>query len=110
MGTIPEITQVIQDNPKGPDIDAEQIGIVLDNIRPYLSVFGSSVDLSAIQNVDSLQPVIILQLKGNAAGLKSTQLDIAQRLQKHFILPGSIQIQLPDKLKPLLKIQHQKSL
>jgi len=88
METIPEITQVIQDNPKGPDIDAEQIAIVLDNIQPYLSVFDSSVNLHAIQNVDSLQPVIKLQIKGNAAGLKSTQQDIAQRLQKHFLLPG----------------------
>ena len=88
METIPEITEVIQDNPKGPDIDAEQVNIVLENVRPYLSVFDSSVDLHNLQNVDSLQPVITLQLKGNAAGLKSTQQDIVQRMQKHFLLAG----------------------
>lgn len=89
MDTIPEITEVIQDNPKGPDVDAEQVNIVLDNVRTALMIFESSVDLVSIEGgKDSLQPTITLQMKGNAASLRSTKQDLAQRLQKHFINPG----------------------
>lgn len=90
METIPTITQVIQDNPKGPDVDIEQINIVLDNVRPALLIFDSAVDIVSIEGVEegSLQPTITLKLTGNAAMLESTKKDLMQRMQKHFLNPG----------------------
>jgi Fe-S cluster biogenesis protein NfuA len=85
---IPEIQEVIQSMPQGPTLEAEQINIVLDGVRPFLQVAGGSIDLDRIEGVDGLQPTIWLNMQGTAASLNSVKLEIAQRLQRHFMMPG----------------------
>ena len=85
---IPEIQEVIQALPSGPPLDEEQINIVLDGVRPFLQVAGGSIDIDRLENLGGLQPSIWLEMKGSAASLASVKLEIAQRLQRHFMLSG----------------------
>lgn len=89
---IPEIQEVIQSLPEGPPLEKEQVDVVLDGVRPFLNVAGGSIDLDRIEGVDSLQPTIWLDMRGTSASLNSVKLEIAQRLQRHFMLSG-LQIQ-----------------
>lgn len=89
---IPEIQEVIQAMPEGPELCADQINIVLDGVRPFLQIAGGSIDIDRIEGVDGLQPTIWLHMKGSSATLSSVKLEIAQRLQRHFMLAG-LQIQ-----------------
>jgi lysyl-tRNA synthetase class 2 len=85
---IPEIQEVIQSMPQGPPLEDDQITIVLDGVRPFLRVAGGSIDLDRIEGVDGLQPTIWLNMQGSASSLNSVKLEIAQRLQRHFMMPG----------------------
>lgn len=85
---IPEIQEVIQAMPQGPKLEAEQIEIVLDGVRPFLQVVGGTIVLDRIDGVDSIQPNIYLQMSGSSASLNSVKLEIAQRLQRHFMMSG----------------------
>jgi Fe-S cluster biogenesis protein NfuA len=85
---IPEIQEVIQALPSGPPLDESQIDVVLDGVRPFLQVAGGSIDLDRIEGLDGLQPTIWLHMKGSAASLNSVKLEIAQRLQRHFMMSG----------------------
>jgi lysyl-tRNA synthetase class 2 len=89
---IPEIQEVIQSLPQGPPLEKEQVDVVLDGVRPFLNVAGGSIDLDRIEGLDSLQPTIWLDMRGTSASLNSVKLEIAQRLQRHFMLSG-LQIQ-----------------
>lgn len=89
---IPEIQEVMQSMPQGPPLEQEQVDIVLDGVRPFLEVVGGSIDMDRIEGVDSLQPTIWLHMQGNSASLNSVKLEIAQRLQRHFMMSG-LQIQ-----------------
>lgn len=85
---IPEIQEVIQANPQGPDVSEEQIEIVLDGVRPFLDVAGGSIAIDRLEDLDGLQPTIWLDMQGASASLNSVKLEIAQRLQRHFMQPG----------------------
>lgn len=85
---IPEIQEVIQAMPEGPDLVPEQVEIILDGVRPFLQVAGGSIDLNRIEGEGGLQPTIWLEMKGSSSTLNSVKLEIAQRLQKHFMIPG----------------------
>jgi Fe-S cluster biogenesis protein NfuA len=85
---IPEIQEVIQALPSGPPLDETQIDVVLDGVRPFLQVAGGSIDLDRIEGLDGLQPTIWLHMQGSAASLNSVKLEIAQRLQRHFMMSG----------------------
>lgn len=85
---IPEIQEVVQSMPDGPDLNQEQIDIILDGVRPFLQVAGGSIDLDKIAGLDSLQPTIWLKMGGNSVSLNSVKLEIAQRLQRHFMMSG----------------------
>lgn len=73
---------------KGPPLNEEQIDVVLDGVRPFLQVAGGSIETNRIEGVDGLQPTIWLEMKGNSASLNSVKLEIAQRLQRHFMMAG----------------------
>lgn len=88
MEKIPEIQEVIQAMPEGPPLNQEQVDVILDGVRPFLSVAGGSIDLDRIEGEGGLQPSIYLEMKGNSASLNSVKLEIAQRLQKHFMMAG----------------------
>merc|ERR1712025_1384927 len=40
---IPEIQEVIQAMPEGPPLDEEQVDVVLNGVRPFLTVAGGSI-------------------------------------------------------------------
>jgi Fe-S cluster biogenesis protein NfuA len=89
---IPEIQEVVQSLPSGPPLEVEQINVVLDGVRPFLQVAGGSIEIDKLENVGGLQPVIWLDMQGSAASLVSVKLEIAQRLQRHFMMSG-LQVQ-----------------
>lgn len=74
--------------PEGPELCDEQINVVLDGVRPFLQVAGGSIDVDRIEGVNGLQPTIWLHMKGASASLNSVKLEIAQRLQRHFMIAG----------------------
>lgn len=85
---IPEIQEVIQALPDTPDLDEDQINVVLDSVRPFLQVAGGSINVASITGEGGLQPTITLKMEGGAASLNSVKLEIAQRLQRHFMISG----------------------
>jgi lysyl-tRNA synthetase class 2 len=85
---IPEIQEVIQAMPDTPDLNEEQINVVLDTVRPFLQVAGGTIDVASITGEGGVQPTITLKMEGSAASLNSVKLEIAQRLQRHFMISG----------------------
>ena len=85
---IPEIQEVIQAMPEGPGLSDDEINVVLDGVRPFLQVAGGSIEIDRIEGVDGLQPTIWLNMKGASSSLNSVKLEIAQRLQRHFMMAG----------------------
>jgi Fe-S cluster biogenesis protein NfuA len=85
---IPEISEVIQSMPDGPPLNEEQIEIILNGVRPFLQVAGGTIRTDRIEGVDGLQPSIWLKMEGSSASLSSVKLEIAQRLQRHFMMSG----------------------
>lgn len=51
-------------------------------------VAGGTIDIDRMEGVDGLQPTIWLDMRGSSASLNSVKLEIAQRLQRHFMMPG----------------------
>jgi len=88
MERIPEIQEVVQALPDSPDLTEDQINVVLDSVRPFLSVAGGTIDIDSISGEGGLQPTITLKMDGSAASLNSVKLEIAQRLQRHFMISG----------------------
>ena len=88
MERIPEIQEVVQALPDTPDLDEEQINIVLNTVRPFLQVAGGTIDVASITGEGGLQPTVTLKIGGGAASLNSVKLEIAQRLQRHFMMSG----------------------
>lgn len=85
---IPEIQEVVQSMPEGPPLEEDQVNLVLDGVRPFLQVAGGSINIDRIEGVDGIQPSIWLHMQGSSASLNSVKLEIAQRLQRHFMMPG----------------------
>jgi lysyl-tRNA synthetase class 2 len=85
---IPEIQEVIQAMPEGPPLNEEQVDVILDGVRPFLNVAGGSINLERFEGLDGLQPTIWLRMEGASATLNSVKLEIAQRLQRHFMVAG----------------------
>jgi len=85
---IPEIQEVIQAMPEGPPLEEEQIELVLDGVRPFLQVAGGSIDIDRIEGANGVQPTIWLNMQGASSSLNSVKLEIAQRLQRHFMIAG----------------------
>ena len=82
--------------PQGPELSAEQVDVVLDGVRPFLHVAGGDIALDRLVNVGGMQPTIWLHMTGTSASLNSVKLEIAQRLQRHFMLAG-LQVQWKEE-------------
>mmetsp|Transcript_42181 Transcript_42181/g.101863 ORF Transcript_42181/g.101863 Transcript_42181/m.101863 type:complete len:280 (-) Transcript_42181:4856-5695(-) len=95
---IPEIQEVVQSMPEGPPLTEDEINIVLDGVRPFLQVAGGTIDIDRIEGEGGLQPSVWLEMKGSSASLNSVKLEIAQRLQRHFMMAG-LQIQWKEENK-----------
>ena len=74
--------------PEGPPLDEEQVNVVLDGVRPFLQVAGGTIDVDRIEGEGGLQPTIWLNMPGSSSSLNSVKLEIAQRLQRHFMVAG----------------------
>jgi len=85
---IPEIQEVIQAMPEGPTLNEEQVEVILEGVRPFLQVAGGSIRCESINGESSIQPMIMLKMEGSSASLNSVKLEIAQRLQRHFMMAG----------------------
>jgi lysyl-tRNA synthetase class 2 len=85
---IPEIQQVIQAMPEGPELNEEQVDVILQGVRPFLKVAGGNISCMKISGVGGIQPVITLQMTGSSSTLNSVKLEIVQRLQRHFMISG----------------------
>lgn len=85
---IPEIQEVIQAMPEGPELNDDEVNVILDGVRPFLQVAGGSINLDRFEGIDGLQPAIWLKMEGSSASLNSVKLEIAQRLQRHFMVAG----------------------
>ncbi|CAN0011427.1 unnamed protein product, partial [Ectocarpus sp. 8 AP-2014] len=66
---IPEISEVVQSIPNGPELTVENVEKVLDGVRPFLSVAGGSINIQSLTGVSSIQPVITLKMTGSSASL-----------------------------------------
>ena len=85
---IPEIQEVVQQMPQGPELCEEQVEVILAGVRPFLQVAGGTIELESIQGESSIQPCINLKMVGSSASLNSVKLEISQRLQRHFMIAG----------------------
>lgn len=85
---IPEIQEVVQQMPEGPELCEEEVEVILAGVRPFLQVAGGTIEVESIQGESSIQPCINLKMEGSAASLNSVKLEISQRLQRHFMIAG----------------------
>mmetsp|Transcript_16550 Transcript_16550/g.25050 ORF Transcript_16550/g.25050 Transcript_16550/m.25050 type:complete len:246 (-) Transcript_16550:240-977(-) len=85
---IPEIQEVIQDLPEGPELCADEVESVLDGVRPFLKVAGGSINIVDLKGVGGLQPTVVLKMDGSSASLSSVKMEIVQRVQRHFMIPN----------------------
>lgn len=85
---IPEIAEVVQAMPEGPQLTMEEIEKVLDGVRPFLSVAGGAISVAALEGVGGMQPHISLKMTGKSSSLQSVKMEIMQRLQRNFMMSG----------------------
>jgi len=95
---IPEIQEVIQSIPDGPDLNEEQVNVILDGVRPFLQVAGGGIEITSINDVGGFSPMIKLKMSGKASRLRSVQKEIIQRLQKHFMYPN-LRIEFEEEMR-----------
>ena len=79
---IPEIIEVIQVAPDGPQLTEEGIEEVLEEIRPFLKMAGGDCDLVSLEV--GLVPTAKLSISGSGATINSVRVEIAQRLKRNF--------------------------
>ena len=85
---IPEIDSVVQGTKGGPDFEMLQVNQVLDTVRPFLAVAGGTIDCVGISGKGTSQPTVTLKMEGKSSSLQSVRLEIVQRVQRHFAIPG----------------------
>lgn len=81
---IPEIEEVVQVEPEGPELTEEGIEKTLDEVRPFLNVAGGSIELLNL-NVDSAVPTARLKMSGSGAAINSVKVEIVHRLKRNWI-------------------------
>lgn len=81
---IPEIEDVIQVEPEGPDLTEEGIEKTLDEVRPFLNVAGGTIQLVDL-NVTSAVPTARLKMTGTGAAINSVKVEITHRLKRNWI-------------------------
>merc|ERR1712032_1177923 len=83
-GTCPSSTQTMKMGlerklkermPESPDLNEDQINVVLDSVRPFLQVAGGTIDVASIAGEGGIQPIITLKMEGSAASLNSVKLE-----------------------------------
>ena len=80
---IPEITDVEQVMPDGPQLTEEAVDEVLEEIRPFLKMAGGNVELVELQT-SGVAPAAKLLITGSGSTINSVRVEIAQRLKRNF--------------------------
>lgn len=81
---IPEIVEVLQVEPEGPELTPEGIEKTLDEVRPFLNVAGGTIELIAL-NLDSAVPTARLKMTGSGSAINSVKVEIVHRLKRNWI-------------------------
>lgn len=81
---IPEIEEVVQVEPEGPELTAEGIEETLDEVRPFLNVAGGTIELVDL-NVDTAAPTATLKMTGSGAAINSVKVEIMHRLKRNWV-------------------------
>ncbi|XP_010930770.1 nifU-like protein 2, chloroplastic [Elaeis guineensis] len=90
MEKIPEIVAVepITDEETGLELNAENIEMVLDEIRPYLSgTGGGELELISIE-----EPIVKIRLSGPAAGVMTVRVAVTQKLREKIPSIAAVQL------------------
>jgi lysyl-tRNA synthetase class 2 len=64
------------------------VDVVLDTIRPFLSVAGGAIEVASLTGAKSVQPQLVLRMTGSSASIQSIKLEIVQRVQRNFMSSG----------------------
>uniref|UniRef100_A0A7S4B135 NIF system FeS cluster assembly NifU C-terminal domain-containing protein n=1 Tax=Chrysotila carterae TaxID=13221 RepID=A0A7S4B135_CHRCT len=86
---IPEIVEVEQVAPDGPQLTEESIEEVLEEIRPFLKMAGGTVELASLEPA-GVMPTCSLRISGSGATINSVRAEIAQRLKRNFPTLASV--------------------
>jgi lysyl-tRNA synthetase class 2 len=86
---IPEIIDVQQVAPDGPELTEAGVEEVLDGVRPFLKMAGGTLQLVELQT-ESAQPTATLKIEGSGSTLNSVRGEIASRLRRNFPTLGNI--------------------
>lgn len=77
----------------GEELTEEAVESVLEEVRPFLSMAGGSIDLVSL-NPTGLAPTCTLKMEGSGAALTSVKVEIQQRLKRK--LPSLANIMWAD--------------
>lgn len=89
---IPTVREVVQMMPDAPEVNEENVEVVLSGVRPFLSFAGGSIRAEKVLRMgNGLPSVIVLKMEGSSKALHSVKLEIVKRIQKHFKQPLNIQ-------------------
>ncbi|KAK4535270.1 hypothetical protein CDCA_CDCA04G1295 [Cyanidium caldarium] len=84
MERIPEIAAVTAEEESGEPLTAEGVEMVLDQVRPFLKIAGGSIQMDTLENVDGIQPRLVLRMGGGGSVIQSVKGEISSRLRKRF--------------------------
>ena len=84
MERIPEIAAVTAEEESGEPLTAEGVEMVLDQVRPFLKIAGGSIQMETLDNVDGIQPRLVLRMGGGGSVIHSVKSEISSRLRKRF--------------------------
>lgn len=81
---IPEIEEVLQIEPEGPELTPEGIEATLEEVRPFLNVAGGTIELVELIT-ESAVPTARLKMSGTGAAINSVKVEITHRLKRNWI-------------------------
>lgn len=81
---IPEIVEVVQVEPEGPELTAEGIEQTLDEVRPFLNVAGGTIELLSL-HTETAAPTAHLRMTGSGAAINSVKVEIVHRLKRNWV-------------------------
>merc|ERR1719331_617593 len=84
---IPEIQSVFQTMPDAEQLNEASVSEILEEIRPFLKMAGTSIELDDIQESPT-QPKVALCMSGKASVMTAVKTEIVARMQRKFKTPG----------------------
>ena len=84
---IPEVGQVFQTMPDAEQFSEESVSEILEEIRPFLKMAGTTIELAWLEESPT-QPKVALRMNGKASVMTAVKTEIVARLQRKFKSPG----------------------